>query len=605
MNGNKVSFKRRQWLLTSLSIVLIVSMLAMVLDLKPSNGGLMQSYIVQGQDVNRVVQLVERYGGTVTSRLDIIHGVGAMLSAPAAASLRSEAAITAITDNATVRATGNGNAPATDYADLVGADVVWDQGVTGSGVTVAVLDTGFSNHNGIKDNVIAWVDFVEGKNNQKDPSGHGTHIGGVIANTQIGEDGEANGIAPGAKLAGVRVLNEQGFGSYEKVIQGIQWVINNKDTYGIRVMNLSLVSPVQSPYWADPLNQAVMQAWAAGIVVVVAAGNGGPGPMTVGVPGDNPYVITVGAFSDNYTPYDWDDDFITPFSAAGPTLDGFVKPDVVAPGAHVVSTMIFSANLAKEYPERKIPPQYFTMAGTSQSAAVVSGVAALVLSANPDLTPDQVKHRISCTAFPWVDPTTTMALYSAWQQGSGRVNAPGAAFEEVDGTANVGMDISADLAGSQHYEGYSYYDETTGLFRMHGDFMDWGGGYWTWDGGYGSWSGGYGSWSGGYGSWSGGYGSWSGGYGSWSGGYGSWSGGYGSWSGGYGSWSGGYGSWSGGYGSWSGGYGSWSGGYGSWSGSEPWAGMVIAQPAFVEPFLAGVIPNTSTSITSIGFIDAP
>jgi serine protease AprX len=376
--------------------------------------------------------------------------------------------------------TGGGSAPATDYADLVGADVVWAEGVTGAGVTVAVVDTGLSNHPGINSKIVAWVDLVDGHPENWDPNGHGTHVGGVIANGQSGEDNEFNGIAPDVNLAGVRVLNEQGYGTYEKVIQGIQWVLQNKDAYNIRVMNLSLVSSVQSPYWADPLNQAAMQAWAAGVVVVVAAGNEGPGPMTIGVPGNNPYVITVGAFTDNYTPYSWDDDYITPFSAAGPTLDAFVKPDVMAPGAHVVSTMNAGAYMSGEYPEDRVHPEYFQMAGTSQAAAVVSGVAALTLSANPDLTPDQAKFRIMYTSFLWIDPATTNALYSMWQQGAGRVNAPGAAFEEMEvGNANAGMDINADLAGTQHYQGFTEYNETGEFYLL---------GYGTWSGGYSTWA---------------------------------------------------------------------------------------------------------------------
>ena len=602
MNTNTPLSHWKQKFSIFIALIMVVSLLTASLGVQ----GAVRSYIVQGYSVEQVTSLVERHGGRVTSNLEIIRGVGALLSESAVAALSNRPGITAITPNASVQMSdgGGGSAPATDYPDLVGADVAWAEGVTGEGVTVAVVDTGIANHPGLNSKVVAWVDFVEGRNNNTDPNGHGTHVAGIIANVQTGDDVEQNGVAPGANLAGVRVLNEEGYGTYEAVIQGIQWVVQNKDVYNIRVMNLSLVSAVQSPYWADPMNQAVMQAWASGIVAVVAAGNAGPGAMTIGVPGNNPYVITVGAFTDNYTPYDWNDDYITPFSAAGPTLDAFVKPDVVAPGAHVVSTMKQNSYLAGQYPEDVVQPQYFEAAGTSQAAAVVSGVAALALEANPDLTPDEAKYRIMYTSFLWVDPVTTNALYSMWQQGAGRVNAPGAAFEDMEGAANVGMDIAADLAGTQHYEGYTYYDEEAGEFRLEG-YGSWSGGYGSWSGGYGMWSGGYGSWSGGYGSWSGGYGSWSGGYGSWSGGYGSWSGGYGSWSGGYGSWSGGYGTWSGGYGAWSGGYGTWSGGYGAWSGNEPWAGTVYAQPAFVEVFLAGIVPDASSSTSSIGFYHEP
>jgi hypothetical protein len=367
------------------------------------------------------------------------------------------------------------------------------------------------------------------------------------------------------------VLDRYGYGTYETVLQGLQWVVDNREAYNIQVLNLSLVAPVQSPYWADPLNVAVMQAWESGIVVVTAAGNGGPGPFSIGVPGNNPYAITVGAFTDNYSPYDWGDDYLAPFSAAGPTLDGFVKPDLVAPGGHIVSTMTNNAYLAQQHQANKIDNFYFSMAGTSQSAAVVSGVSALVRSLHPDLSPDEVKYRLMASAFPWVDLETTDALYSMWQQGSGRVNAPDAVFGDLDGAANQGLDIAADLAGDAHFQGYTVYDEESGEFSLSGGYGNWSGGYGNWSGGYGNWSGGYGNWSGGFGNWSGGYGNWSGGYGNWSGGYGNWSGGYGNWSGGFGNWSGGYGNWSGGFGNWSGGYGNWSGGYGNWSGGfESW-----------------------------------
>jgi len=173
-------------------------------------------------------------------------------------------------------------------------------------------------------------------------------------------------------------------------------------------------------------------------------------------------------------------------------------------------------------------------------------------------------------------------LYSVWQQGAGRVNAFDAALAtDINAAANNGLDIQADIGGTQHFEGYSYYDEPTATFRLHG---------------FESLSGGYGSWAGGYGSWAGGYGSWAGGYGSWAGGYGSWAGGYGSWAGGYGSWAGGYGSWAGGYGSWAGGYGSWAGGYGVWAGE-------YYDPAFKVNFMNGVSPESTTTTSTLRWVE--
>jgi serine protease AprX len=589
MNARSLFCKLRAGYVGGLVFITVCSLLLVSFSVAPAPT---HSYIVQGKSIDQVVDLVEHYGGEVTSRLYVINGAGARLTPQAVTALRSEAGIRSVFPNAGVQMMGGpGGIPATDYPDLTGADEAWAQGVDGSGVSVAVVDTGIGRHPGIKHQIVGWMDFVDGNHKATDPNGHGTHVAGIIANTQTGEDGEANGMAPVANLVGVRVLDELGFGTYETVIQGIQWVIDHQVEYNIRVMNLSLLADVYSPYWADPLDQAVMQAWAAGIVVVVAAGNGGPDPMVMGVPGNVPYVITVGAFTDNYTVYDWNDDYITPFSAAGPTLDGFAKPDLVAPGAHIVSTMLPGSELGRLYPDQRITPQYFNLAGTSQSAAVTSGVAALMISDEPGLTPNQVKYRLMNTALVWVDLDTTEALYSLFQQGAGRLNAYDAVFANTTEEANLGMDLLADISGEQHYQGYAFYDEDTGTFHMYGDFQDWDGGYWAWDGGYGAWSGGYGAWSGEYGAWSGGYGAWSGGYGAWSGGYGAWSGGYGAWSGGYGAWSGGYGAWS--------------GGYGAWSGSEPWADSYIAEQSFVEDFLAGVIPDASTSTTTIGYIIEP
>jgi serine protease AprX len=567
-----------------------------------------QSYIVQGHEIEQVAKLVNRYGGEVTSRLPIISGVGALLSTEHAAQLKNETVVLSVTLNHPVTKAGDDlPIPATDYPDAVGANVVWGAGVEGHGIAVAVVDTGIGNLQGLlrdtnaqKGRLVAWIDFVENLPNPKDRNGHGSHVAAIIANTNIGPDGQWNGVAPGINLVGVRVLNEEGWGTYERVIQGIQWVIDKKDVYNIKVMNLSLVSKAHSPYWADPLNQAVMAAWASGITVVAAAGNDGPHPMTIGVPGNNPYVITVGAFTDNYTLNDWRDDYLAPFSAAGPTLDGFVKPDLIAPGAHMVSLMNPETYTAINHPDNQVGELYFSIAGTSQAAGVVSGVAALMLQKHPTLIPDEVKFRLMVTSSPWIDMEEDRAIYSMWQQGAGRVNAPWAVFAEVDGSANKGMDINADLGGLTHYEGFSYYDSEEGLFKLRNsdtsDYGSWAGDYGSWAGDYGSWAGDYGSWAGDYGSWAGDYGSWAGDYGSWAGDYGSWAGSE-LWAGDYGSWAGAYDLWAGGYGSWAGDYGSWAGDYGSWAGDLDWYNSTLAE--IEECFMEGKSPDAASTVVSV------
>ena len=556
------------------------------------------SYIVQAADTDVAASLAQAHGGEITSRLDIIHAVVVNLTADEVAALKAENSIIAITPNGKVKSSGadavavadkgeGEGTPSTDYPNVIGADLVWEEDITGEGVSVAVLDTGLANlPQLIKDTdnkngrIIAWKDFIDNSKKPIDPNGHGSHVAGIIANSQKGADGEWNGVAPDVKLVGVRVLDQQGAGTYESVIAGLDWVVKNQKKYNIRVVNLSLVAPVQSPYWADPLDQAVTAAWASGLTVIVAAGNAGPEAMTITVPGNNPYVVTVGAFTDNYTPSDWSDDYIAPFSSAGPTLDGFTKPDVVAPGGHIVSVTPAKSQLVTDYPANRLPGSYFKLAGTSQATASVSGVAALVISENPRLTNNQVKMRLISTALPWIDQTGDDVLYSMWQQGAGRINAPDAVLSDNKDAANEGMDINGDLAGTIHYEGYGYFDEATGTFKLRAP--------------YDTWSGKYGTWSGKYGTWSGKYGTWSGKYGTWSGKYGTWSGKYGTWSGKYGTWSGGYTTWAGKYGTWSGKYGTWSGKYGTWSGTQPWE-----EPTFAASFAAGESPDASISSATI------
>ena len=582
-----------------------------------------QAVLVQAADTAEAAYLVERYGGTVTSQLQIINGVAAELPESQIAALRSEPGVV-VTSNATTLLSsesldkidhkkpkpGKGN-PTTDYPDVIGADLTWESGITGSGISVAILDTGIAMHPDlVKDmhgknrkNLFGWVDFVEGKRNPVDPNGHGTHIAGIIANATVGEDGEYNGVAPGANIISVRVLDETGAGNYEKVIQGIQWVIANKDRYNIRVMNLSLHALVQSPYWADPLNQAVMQAWANGITVVVAAGNNGPNPMSITVPGNNPYVLTVGAFTDAYTPNDWNDDYLAEFSAAGPTLDGFVKPDLVAPGAHMVSTMLKNSYIARQNAAIKINDQYYAMAGTSQAAAVASGAAALVLDAHEELTPDQVKYRLMVTSLPWVDIEQNDALYSVWQQGFGRLNVYDAVNADVNGYANTNMDIQADIAGVQHYEGHSYFDAATGTFRIRG-YEDMTNHFGTWTGGWGAWADGWGAWADGWGAWADGWGAWADGWGAWADGWGAWADGWGAWADGWGAWAGGFGAWAGGWGAWAGGWGAWADGWGAWAdGWGAWAGS-LNDPMYFQNYMAGISPEIATT-ASLDWLKEP
>ena len=390
--------------------------------------------------------------------------------------------------------------------EAVNAAAVWARGNTGARVSVAVLDSGVKRYRELRQNsrgidvegLIKGFNALRGGNNygydiryagQNDMNGHGTLVASIVSNARRNSQGKYYGVAPDSFIVPVRVLDHEGKGSYSQVIEGIQWTIDHKDEYNIRVMNMSLSAAPQSYYWDDPLNQAVMRAWQAGIVVVVAAGNSGPDPMSIGVPGNVPYVITVGALTDAYTSNDWSDDYIPPFSAAGPTVEGFVKPDLIAPGAHVVGLMSDRSKLAKDHPEFKVDSDYYQFSGTSMAAAQVSGVVALMLAQDPGLTPDQVKHRLTASARPALDGEGNLA-FSVWQQGAGRVNAFEAVYGAYQGVANQGMDIAADLSGTQHYGGYTRWDPETNQYYLLGpDGYAWGGGY-AWGDAY-AWGDGY------------------------------------------------------------------------------------------------------------------
>jgi serine protease AprX len=584
--------------------------------------------IVEGVDLAAANAAVQKVGGRVVTVIDIIDAVVAQIPQTAQQSLAQDPGVVRVTVDRQVKAASQGQRPDVEFAKAIGVKDVWAAGNLGDGVTVAFLDSGIAttfpvltrptSGQGNDRRILAYYDVFSDRvfkaprlqRSPGDPNGHGTHVAGIVGNSFYEHrDDEFRGVAPAADLVAVRVLDETGVGSYADVLQGINWVVQHKDEYGIRVLNISMYAVPVAPYWADPYNRAVMAAWNAGIVVVASAGNTGPQPLSVGVPGNTPYVITVGAFTDSRTTDDLGDDYIPEFSAAGPTLDAFVKPDVIAPGAHIVSVMPNDSYLSDQYPDRRLAGHYFEMSGTSMSAAVVSGIVALMLSEHPELTPDQVKYRLMQTARPQFSEATGEAAYSIWQQGAGRVWAVDAVFTDMTGSANRGMDIAADLANVIHYQGWTTFDAETGEFKIIGGGYDsWAGGYTTWSGGFDSWADGYDSWAGGDTNWSNGFDSWAGGFDSWASGYDSWASSFDSWAAGFDSWAGGFDSWAdmcavddsfdswadgfdswaGGFDSWAGGYDSWAGGYDSWAaGFDSWAAGFDSWAASFDSWAAG------------------
>ena len=326
-----------------------------------------------------------------------------------------------------------------DYnAAAVNANLVWPRGVDGSGVGVAVIDSGVTpvadlggRQGGSR--IVYAQDLIGGDG--LDHYGHGEHIAGIIAGN--GNTSECStctrtlkGIAPNATIIDLRVLDKNGEGTDSGIISAIDTAISLKKTYNIRVINLSLGRPIFESYKQDPLCQAVEAAWKAGIVVVVAAGNEGrdntadnDGYGTITAPGNDPYVITVGGMKTMGT-YDRSDDLIASYSSKGPTLiDNVVKPDIVAPGNKVVSILASSkVTLATEYPQNLVPVSYYNgttstaesthyymLSGTSMAAGVASGAVADLLQAQPLLTPDHVKARLMNSAYK-VFPESSVAI---------------------------------------------------------------------------------------------------------------------------------------------------------------------------------------------------
>ena len=277
-------------------------------------------------------------------------------------------------------------------------------GVNGQGVVVAVLDSGIASHKALTGKVIASVSMIAGEL-ATDEYGHGTHVAGIITGSASAASGVTSlyngGIAPGAQLVNVRVVRDDGVGLTRDVIAGIDWVIANKSKYNIRIVNLSLGHAVTEPVAFDPLCAAVERAYKAGLIVVAAAGNAGKladgTPVLGGIasPGNSPYAITVGA-TNTWGTSARGDDTLTTYSSRGPTKwDNNAKPDLAAPGNKIISLEAWGSYLPAHYPGEHIAGSginaYIRLSGTSMSAPMISGAAALLLQAQPSMTAAQVK----------------------------------------------------------------------------------------------------------------------------------------------------------------------------------------------------------------------
>ena len=414
--------------------------------------------------------MVTNRGGSLKASLNVVKGAAYKIQRSQLEYLANESEVVHISPDRKLK----GMLDLT--AATVNAPTAWNSyGLTGAGVGIAIIDSGIPNHpdfgNGSGGTRVVYQQDFSGAG-VVDNYGHGGHVAGIAAGNGTDSTGSQftrtfKGMAPKANLINLRVLDQTGGSTDSTVIAAIDQAIALKSSYNIRVINLSLGRPIYESYTQDPLCQAVEAAWKAGMVVVVAAGNDGRddsagtnGYGTIYAPGNDPYVITVGAMKTNGTPQRTGDT-IASYSSKGPTMiDHIIKPDILAPGNLVVSVEASNSYLAQTYSQALVPNSYyenglpgyssvyFQLNGTSMAAPVVSGAAALVMQQYPSATPDQVKILLMATAyksFPTsssvTDPTTGIVYtdyYDVFTVGAGY------------------LDIAAALSAAAQYANSSF-----------------------------------------------------------------------------------------------------------------------------------------------------
>jgi len=333
------------------------------------------------------------------------------------------------------------------WPDAAGVSSNWSALPAGTSYpTIAIVDSGLSSYQPtFGGRVVKSVNLATAQPTATGYYGHGTFVGSIAA----GEDTSYTGAEPHAKIISLKVLDGAGAGSKSDVIAAADWILQNKSTYNIRVANFSLNTGGDRVEY-DALDKAVESLWLNGVTVVVAAGNyavNGAQSDVGYAPANDPFVITVGASDTNGTA-GRSDDFAAPWSAWGYTQDGFRKPEIAAPGRHLIGAVPSSANLLTQFPDRIVAPNYMWMSGTSFAAPVVSGVAATILAKNPGWTPDQVKGAIMQTA------SVPTGYGSNGALGVGVVDA--ASARSATGTANPNLGLNE----------FRYVDGTTGLFAF-------------------------------------------------------------------------------------------------------------------------------------------
>jgi serine protease AprX len=381
--------------------------------------------IAQKADTSqRAEELVIELGGRVTKDLHIINAFAAEICAGEVPKLAASGTVRWVSLDGMLDGAGKPpkdpvpELPANTYLDTMNVRPVWEMGYRGEGIGVAVIDSGvsmdrdFSEEIGKPKTRVVWqMSFNENSFKTADATGHGTHVAGIIGGNGTASEGFYSGVAPKVDLINLKISDENGMANESDAVAALQWVYDNKDLYNIRVVNLSIQSSTEMPYHQSPMDAAAEILWFNGIVVVTASGNtdsqGSYDPIKA-APANDPFFITVGASTENGSGT-LEDDAWASFSARGTTQDGYEKPDLYAPGKDIISVLSDTSTWDMDYPDKAVMAgEYIRLSGTSMSAPMVTGAAALLLQAEPGLTPDQVKYRLihasaSLQGYPYLD----------------------------------------------------------------------------------------------------------------------------------------------------------------------------------------------------------
>jgi serine protease AprX len=368
--------------------------------------------IVQGSDgqttagvADEIVERLDdnsRAAGELTGRFQSVTGVAATLTGDQVLDLARDGAVEAITRDVAMVPSDDD-----DWRAAVGLEA--PRGATKRMArflptpTIAIVDSGIeASRADFAGRVVAQVSMTQLQpNSAGDGRGHGTFVSGLAA----GGSRRYPGAAPNSDLVAIDVIDDRGMAMTSDVIAAADWILQNKDRYRIRVANFSLHAGRPSSFRMDPLDRAVERLWFSGVVVVASAGNYATGGAESGVPfapANDPFVITVGATDLGMLPGS-DDDDSAPWSAYGRTPDGFLKPEVGAPGRKLIGPVPVGSTMALDHPERVVARGYMRMSGTSFAAPIVAGAAAQLLGRHPNWTPDDVKGALMVSAEPLGD----------------------------------------------------------------------------------------------------------------------------------------------------------------------------------------------------------